>query len=118
MDPVQRLPSLTGTDAAKLGDYLPPLPSQQRVLEQVREALAEMEESPDPVLLLLIAEWGGGRQASYNARIKPLLGSRGGWVLLEARAATLMAYLRELSRSSHEKDTSLRLLAALLAAGL
>ena len=115
---VQRLPSLTGTDAARLDDYLPPLPSRQRVLEQVREALAEMEESPDPVLLLLVAEWGEGKTSIYNARIKPLLGSRGSWVLLEARAATLMAYLRELGRSSPEKDPSVRLLAALLAAGL
>ncbi|HID40871.1 MAG TPA: hypothetical protein EYP33_01810, partial [Pyrodictium sp.] len=59
--PPSRLPSLTGTDARLLDEYLPPLPSRQRVYQQVAEALNEMEKSQDPVLVLLVAEWGEGK---------------------------------------------------------
>ena len=114
--PPRRLPSLTGGDAEELDEYLPPLPSRQRVLQQLYEALNEMEQSPDPVLLLVVAEWGEGKTSVYQARIRPWLEKRG-WRGLEARAATVAAHLASL-RGRPEKSPGLRLLAALLAAGL
>ncbi|BES81854.1 hypothetical protein [Pyrodictium abyssi] len=114
--PPSRLPSLTGTDARLLDEYLPPLPSRQRVYQQVVEALNEMEKSQDPVLVLLVAEWGEGKTSIYNARVKPWLEERG-WRSLEARAATVMAHLASL-RGRSERDPAYRLMAALLAAGL
>ena len=95
---------------------MPPLPSRRGVLEQVSEALKEMEASPEPVLLLLVAEWGEGKTSVYNARIRPWL-EKNGWRGLEARAATVLAHLRSL-RGRAEKSPALRLLAAVLAAGL
>ncbi|WP_153801429.1 hypothetical protein [Hyperthermus butylicus] len=112
----RRLPSLTGTDAARLDEYLPPLPSRVRVYQQVQEALNEMERSSDPVIVMLVAEWGEGKTSIYNARIRPWLESRG-WASLEARAATVMEHLRSLD-GRPEKSPAYRLLAAILAAGL
>lgn len=114
--PPARLPSLTGTDARRLDEYLPPLPSRQRVYQQVAEALNEMEKSQDPVLVLLVAEWGEGKTSVYNARIRPWLEERG-WLGLEARAATVLAHLSSL-RGRSERGPAYRLAAALLAAGL
>ena len=112
----RRLPSLTGTDAGMLDEYIPPLPSRQRVYQQVAEALNELEKSSDPVLVMLVAEWGEGKTSIYNARVKPWA-ERRGWLTLETRAATIQAHLRALRQRS-EKDPAYRLAAALLAAGL
>jgi len=113
---VSRLPSLTGSDAELLDEYLPPLPSREKATELVLEALDEMSASPEPVLLLVVAEWGEGKTSIYNAKVKPLAEARG-WRLLEARAATVAAYLRSIPED-REKGAALRLLASLLAAGL
>ena len=112
----RRLPSLTGTDAGLLDEYVPPLPSRQRVYRQVAEALNEIEKSSDPVLIMLVAEWGEGKTSIYNARIRPWAEKRG-WLTLETRAATIQAHLSSLGQRS-EKSPAYRLMAALLAAGL
>jgi hypothetical protein len=111
-----RLPSLTGTDAERLDEYLPPLPSRSRVYQQVAEALNEIERSSDPVIVMLVAEWGEGKTSIYNARVRPWLSSRG-WRLLEARAATVLEHLKGLEGRA-ERSPAYRLLAAILAAGL
>jgi len=111
-----RLPSLTGGDAGSLDEFLPPLPSRERVYQQLFEALGEMEVSRDPVLLLLVAEWGEGKTSVYYAKVRPWL-ERRGWRGLEARAATVAAHLEAL-RGRAEKSPGLRLMAAVLAAAL
>jgi hypothetical protein len=112
----RRLPSLTGTDAELLDEYIPPLPSRQRVYQQVAEVLNEIEKSSDPVLVMLVAEWGEGKTSIYNARIKPWA-EKNKWLTLETRAATVAAHLASL-RQRAERDPAFRLTAALLAAGL
>ena len=113
---LRKLPSLVGSDAAELSEYLPPLESRVRVRRQVEEALAEMEASSEPVVVLLIAEWGEGKTSIYNALIRPEAEKRG-WSTLEARTASLIAHLRSLGKRI-EKSPAHRFLAALLAASL
>ena len=66
------------------------------------------------MLLMLVAEWGEGKTSVFEARVKPWALGRG-WRVLEARAATVLAYLRGLRGG---RDPGVRLLAAVLAAGL
>ncbi|MET1128532.1 MAG: hypothetical protein ABWW70_04365 [Thermoproteota archaeon] len=112
---ILRLPSVAGTDAAELDAFIPPLPSRQRINQLVAEALNEIETSNDPVLVMLIAEWGEGKTSVYNSKMKPWITSKG-WVSLETRAATAVAYLREVPRA--ERSPAYRILASILAAAL
>ncbi len=110
-----RLPSLTGTDALELSGLVAELPSRRVVFERVREALLEAEASPDPTVLLVVAEWGEGKTSIYNGFLEPYARSRG-WATLAVRTASVLAYLEGLE--SLEKSPAYRLLAAILAAGL
>jgi hypothetical protein len=109
-----KLPSLAGADAAKLAEVMPALESRRYVVEAVLDALAEMEASLDPVIVLLIGEWGEGKTSVFASIVAPEARRRG-WVVLEARASTVLGYL-ELLRSRGEVGSSFRLLASVLAA--
>ncbi len=111
-----RLPSLTGTDARRLAELMPSLESRSPVSRAVRDAVAEMEGSSDPVVVMLIGEWGEGKTSVFTTIVAPEAEARG-WLVLETRASTVMEYLKAMG-GRFELSPSHRLLAAVLAASL
>lgn len=110
-----RLPSLAGSDARLLEEYLPRLPSREDVLTQVEGVLGELASSSDPMVVLLVAEWGEGKTSIYNAKVKPWLETRG-WLAVEVSASTLLGYMEELRNRMRDKAPEYLLTAALFAA--
>ena len=112
---IVRLPSLTGTDARELDEYLPPLPTREQAVRQVEEALGEIVVSRDPVVLLLVAEWGEGKTSIFHAVIEPWLREKG-WFAAQIATSMLLEHLSYVERRFSDRSPAHRLVAAILSA--
>ena len=112
---ISRLPSLTGTDARELGEYLPPLPTREQAVRQVEEVLGEMVASKDPVVLLLIAEWGEGKTSIFHTVIEPWLHEKE-WFAAQITTSMLLEHLSYVERRFADRSPAHRLMAAIFSA--
>ncbi|HIQ10458.1 MAG TPA: hypothetical protein EYH26_00575, partial [Pyrodictium sp.] len=112
---ISRLPSLTGTDARELDEYLPPLPTREQAVRQVEEVLGEIVASKDPVILLLVAEWGEGKTSIFHTVIEPWLCEKG-WFAAQITTSMLLEHLSYVERRLVDRSPAHRLMAAMLSA--
>ena len=91
------------------------MPTREQAIRQVEEVLGEMIASRDPVVLLLIAEWGEGKTSIFHAVIEPWLRERG-WFAAQVTTSMLLEHLSYIERRFADRSPAHRLMAAMLSA--
>ena len=107
------LPSLRGEPGGGLAAVAPP--SRRPALEALMDSVEEVVVSREPVVTVIVGEWGEGKTWAWRAYVRPALQKRG-FECIEVRASTLYEAMR---RASWITSPAWRLVtAALVASGL
>ncbi len=107
-----RMPPLSaGELEAELVRRAPVPASRRRSIEALLDSVEEALSSEEPVVVMIVGEWGEGKTAAWHAYVKPRLKERG-VKLVEVRAASLA---EAMGKASWVPSPAWRLATALVA---